>query len=292
MLAFSALDPPRASAFRLATADPGPVGRVWNRGIIAAARATLRLRHGRDLAAIRAGLGLPPQPGTPLFDHGAAMPARIGLWDPAFSPVPPDAPAGLVATGFPPAPQGALDARTVAWLDAGPAPLVVTLGSIAHALGGPRFWEEAAALARRMGRRAVLLHGAVPAPPATADILPLPYAPHAPLFPRAHAVLHHGGIGTTAEALRAGRPQLVLPVGGDQPDNAARLVRLGVAATLPARRFAAARAHAALNALEAGFDAEAATRLAATIRARDGAEAAAAIVLRGAVGGDESGDGR
>ena len=279
MLLLSALDPPRASALRLAVPRPGPLGRPWNRAVMAAARATLRRRHARDLTRIRAGLGLPPQPGTPLVDHGATVPARPALWDPAFAPIPADAPRGTVAVGFPPAPHGTLDPAVTAWLDAGPPPLVVTLGSIAHALGGPRFWDEAAALARRMGLRAVLLHGAVPAPRADRDVLALRYAPHAALFHRAAAVLHHGGIGTAAEALRAGRAQLVLPVGGDQPDNAARLVRLGVAATLPARRFTARRAEALLRPLLRRFDAPRAARLATETRARDGAARAARIVL-------------
>ena len=280
MLAFSARDPARASAFRAMVPDPGAAGLAWNRAVIALAHATLRLRHRRGLDRVRAGLGLPPLPGTPLIDPGGRVPARIGLWDEAFAPVPSDAPPRLVAAGFPPAPPGALEPAVARWLDAGPPPLVVTLGSIAQALAGPAFWDEAAALARRTGRRAVLLHGHAPAPAARGDdLLALGYAPHAALFPRAHAVLHHGGIGTTAEALRAGRPQLVLPVGGDQPDNAARLERLGVAATLPARRFTAARAEAALTGIEARFDAARAGGLAAGIRARDGAARAADAIL-------------
>ena len=278
MVMFSALDPPRASAFRLAVPQPGPAGRLWNRGLIALAHGVLRARHRRALTRIRAGLGLPPQPGTPLVDHGAAVPARLGLWDPRFAPVPADAPSRTVATGFPPSPPGALPPEVAAWLDAGPAPLVVTLGSIAHALAGPRFWDEAAALARRMGRRAVLLHGEAAAPRGD-GLLALRYAPHAPLFPRAHAVLHHGGIGTTSEAIRAARPQLVLPVGGDQPDNAARLAGLGLAATLPARRFTARRAERVLAPLLARFDTDRADAFAATVRGRDGAAAAAALIL-------------
>jgi rhamnosyltransferase subunit B len=75
------------------------------------------------------------------------------------------------------------------------------------------------------------------------------YAPHAGLFPRAAAIVHHGGVGTTAAALRAGRPMLVVPHAHDQPDNADRCRRLGVARVLDATRYTAQRAAAHLTAL-------------------------------------------
>jgi UDP:flavonoid glycosyltransferase YjiC (YdhE family) len=67
---------------------------------------------------------------------------------------------------------------------------------------------------------------------ADPDVLVTDYAPHSQLFPRASAVIHHGGIGTAAQALRAGKPQLVVPFFADQPDNAVRLEGLGVARAL------------------------------------------------------------
>ena len=59
------------------------------------------------------------------------------------------------------------------------------------------------------------------------------YAPHSTVMPRAGVIVHQGGVGTTAQALRAGRPMLVVPFGQDQPDNARRVVGLGVARTIP-----------------------------------------------------------
>ncbi|MEM9798588.1 MAG: glycosyltransferase [Pseudomonadota bacterium] len=280
MLQFSALDPPRGRGF--GAMIPAPRSRpaiAWNRLIIRAARAVLRRRHAADLTKVRMGLGLPPEPGTPLLEHRAAVPLRLGLWHPRFAPLPEDAPDGLITTGFPPPPDGTLDPEVERWIEAGPAPLVVTLGSIAQDLGGAEFWSEAADLAHAMGLRAVLLHGQATAPTGP-DILPLPYAPHAPLFPQAAAILHHGGIGTSAEALRAGRPQLVVPVGGDQPDNAARLTALGVAAALPLRRFTPARAKDALEPLLDRFDYPAAAELGAEIAALDGAGEAALHLAR------------
>jgi len=64
--------------------------------------------------------------------------------------------------------------------------------------------------------------------PAGSPIVALPYAPHSELMPRASAIVHQGGVGTTAAAMRAGRPMLVVPFSHDQPDNAERLRRHGL----------------------------------------------------------------
>ena len=275
MLALSAVAPPRGRGFDAMQHPPrGPLGRGWNRAVLAAARAELRRRHRRDLDAVRARLGLPPDDGVPILDPGGDVPLRLGLWSDRFAPAPPDFDPSLKVVGFPPAPEGELAPSVQEWLDAGPPPLVVTLGSIAQGLGGPRFWEEAVALARRMGLRALLLSGAAEVPRGP-DILSVDYAPHAPLFPQAAIVVHHGGIGTTAEAIRGGRPQLVVPIGGDQPDNAARLEAMGLAVTLRPRRFTARNAAPMLEDLLTRFDYNAAGSLGEAEIARNGAGEAA-----------------
>jgi UDP:flavonoid glycosyltransferase YjiC (YdhE family) len=113
----------------------------------------------------------------------------------------------------------------------------------------------------------------------------MPYAPHARLFPRAAAIVHQGGIGTTARALASGRPSLVVPYSHDQPDNAARCRRLGVALTLARDRYRADRAARALAALPAdGAMARRAAALAAALASERGAAVAADAIeaaLRG-----------
>ncbi|WGH78207.1 glycosyltransferase [Jannaschia ovalis] len=278
MLTLSALDPPRARGFGLAVRAPqGAVARAWNRALMTAGRGVLTLRHRRGLNRVRAGMGLPRFDGTPLLDHAGDVPLRLGHWSERFAPLPADAHPDLRLTGFPPPPVGDLPDALAAFLDAGPAPLVVTLGSIAQGLNGPDFWQEAVAMARAMGLRAVLLHGAAEVPGGP-DLMALPYAPHAPLFPRAAAILHHGGMGTSAEALRSGRPQLVVPVGGDQPDNAARLADLGVAVTLSRKNFDAEAGEAALTGLLSRFDYPGAAELGEEIAAEDGAATGAALI--------------
>jgi UDP:flavonoid glycosyltransferase YjiC (YdhE family) len=81
------------------------------------------------------------------------------------------------------------------------------------------------------------------------DVLALDYVPLAAVLPRAAAIVHQGGIGTCAEALRAGIPSLVIPFGFDQPDNAERLRGLGVARVLPRKRVSASALAAHLDAL-------------------------------------------
>jgi UDP:flavonoid glycosyltransferase YjiC (YdhE family) len=129
----------------------------------------------------------------------------------------------------------ALSSELKTFLDAGAPPVVFTLGSSAVGAAGS-FYEHSAAAAARLGVRAVLLRGPYPEnePQRTRsrDILVIDRAPHQLLFPRASAIVHPGGAGTTGQALRAGKPTLVVPHAHDQPDNADRVTRLGVARTL------------------------------------------------------------
>ena len=72
-------------------------------------------------------------------------------------------------------------------------------------------------------------------------IIAVSYAPYSQIFPRACAIVHQGGIGTTAQALRAGRTTLVMPYGHDQPDNAVRVKRLGTSLTISRKQYSAVR---------------------------------------------------
>ena len=124
----------------------------------------------------------------------------------------PDWPPQTVQTGFPfyegESGNAGLDPALSAFLDAGDPPLVFTLGSSAVMDAGG-FYAESAEAARHLGRRALLLVGRDPRNrPAKlpAGVVAFEYAPYSQVFPRAAAIIHQGGIGTTAQALRAGRP--------------------------------------------------------------------------------------
>lgn len=208
-----------------------------------------------EVDAARRAAGLPPGSGDAFLDAPYRADEVAALYSPLLAGLREHAPKPTHPAGFAffdrDGPNGeSLSAETEAFLIAGEAPLVFTLGSFA-VLTAERFYEQAAAASRRLGRRAVLLVGRdaeadlrhrLGAP----DILVLGYAPHSLLFPRAAVVIHHGGIGTTGQGLRSGAPQLVCPIFGDQPDNARRVRRLGVGAALPYRRFNVRRAANAL----------------------------------------------
>ncbi len=207
---------------------------TWPHRLIFAAGRFVTARWGAPLHALRRELGFPPAP-SPVFE-GKHSPGLVLTMFPKFLAAPqPDWPAQVVQTGFPffsqPGRPGTME-KLEAFLAAGDPPLVFTLGSTAVHIGRD-FYQSAAAAARLLGRRAILLLGKNPAPPALGTHgLALDYVPLGSVLPRAAAVVHHGGIGTCAEALRAGIPSLIVPFGFDQPDNAERLRRLGVARIL------------------------------------------------------------
>ena len=235
---FSAYDPPLLpKAPWLGPATGGP--RLWlNRATIAIGRATTD-HWTRPVNALRRALGLPPTRDNLFFDAGRGAALSLGLYSPLLGPRQPDAPKNFDVIGYAAYDSDAggpaiLPPALDAFLAEGPAPLVFTLGSAAVNIPGD-FYRESLKAARRLGRRAVLLVGpegdASVADGAT-DALAVAYAPFSLLFPRAAAVVHQGGVGTIQQALRAGRPQLVVPHLGDQFDNGARIARLGVGATL------------------------------------------------------------
>ncbi len=240
------------------------------------------------LARLRAELGLPAARGSPLFEGQFSSVGALGLYSPLLGRVQPDYPAAARVVGF--AAYDSEDGRASqlepaleAFLDAGAAPLVFTLGSLIVNSPGA-FYRDSGQAARRLGRRAVLLVGAAGLEAGTAlagaDVFVAPYAPHSLLFPRAAAVIHHGGIGTLSHTLRAGVPQLVVPFFADQMDNAARIVRLRVGRSVTASRYRPASAADELAALFAAPSyATFAAAAAAEMRREDGAAAAAALIV-------------
>jgi len=127
------------------------------------------------------------------------------------------------------------------FLSSGEPPVVFTLGSIvAHF--EPDFYREAFEASNRLHRRAILLTGcnATRISGSSPNVLAVDYARLHEILPRSIAVVHAGGIGTCGEALRAGIPSVIIPFSFDQPDNAQRMKRLGVAEILSRRSIKAA----------------------------------------------------
>ncbi|MBI4623327.1 MAG: glycosyltransferase family 1 protein [Verrucomicrobia bacterium] len=269
---FSVSDPPLL---------PGPsgtrflqsLGPAANRCIYATAKLVSH-SWSAPVRALRRELALPPG-GSPLFEGKYSPRLNLALFSAVLQPPQPDWPANTVQTGFLFHDEGesapALPIAVEDFLAAGEPPIVFTLGSAAVSLARD-FYAQGARAAESLGRRALLLLGKNPPPPSLPrSILAWDYLPYARVFPRAAAIVHQGGVGTTAHALRAGRPMLVVPFAHDQFDNAARVVRLGVARTLARSRCQAARLASELAALSGDpRHARVAGELGAQVRAENG----------------------
>jgi UDP:flavonoid glycosyltransferase YjiC (YdhE family) len=193
-----------------------------------------------------------------------------------------DWPRNVVQTGFvfyDPAGDTS-QAPLQAFLASGPPPVTFTLGSAAVMDPG-RFFEESAAAARLLGTRGLLLMGKNP-PPAhlSNDLFAAHYAPYSRVFPQSACVVHQGGVGTTAQALRAGVPQLVMPYAFDQPDNASRMVRIGVGRSVSRQRYRADRVVEQLQVLGMSSFRERAWEVGRRINAENGVSNACDAVER------------
>jgi UDP:flavonoid glycosyltransferase YjiC (YdhE family) len=246
--------------------------------------AARRLRRWEaPLHELRGSLGLPPSP-HPALLQGQFSPLRnLALFDRVLAEPQPDWPARTLVCGA--ALYDGTPADDVArieleaFLAAGDAPIVFALGSSAVWIAGD-FWDRALAATRALGRRAILLTGPAALPPLPDTMRAFPYLPYSTVFPRAAVVVHQAGIGTLAQAMRAGRPQLMVPVSFDQPDNARRAAALGMARVVPFRLVTVARLTAELSALlDEPRHASAAASVAASLGGQHGAARAADVLI-------------
>jgi UDP:flavonoid glycosyltransferase YjiC (YdhE family) len=237
-----------------------------------------------DVYALRKRLGL-PKGLNPMTDGQHSPFAVLALYSSVLGKPQPDWPRHVTVTGhmFHDAPHGtALSGELEAFLANGRPPVVFTLGSSAVMVPGD-FWSESAAAIQTLGERAVFLVGPGKAESIGAncppDIHVVDGAPHSLLMPRASAVVQQCGIGTLAQSLRSGRPMLAVPFAHDQPDNAWRAARLGMARVLYPNRYRRGRVVAELRALlSTGAYRRAAEDVATRVRSEPGVEGACDVV--------------
>jgi UDP:flavonoid glycosyltransferase YjiC (YdhE family) len=232
----------------------------------------------KPVTKFRASLGLPPGQ-DPIFEGQHSPQCVLAMFSQVMADPQPDWPKQTRTIGFPFYDQAehgqTLDSALERFLDSGPPPAVFTLGSSAVFDAGT-FYQESLAAVKKLGCRAVLLAGANtikgPLPAGTAAFA---YAPYSRIMPRAACVVHQGGIGTCGQALAAGKPMLVMPFAFDQPDNAARLQRLGVARVIARKAYTARRAADELDRLLGDADyAKRASEVAVQVSAEDAVRAA------------------
>jgi UDP:flavonoid glycosyltransferase YjiC (YdhE family) len=250
---FSAFDPPVLPPYpRLARADKALPG--FGRVIRRVARFVTR-KWSEPIYELRRELGL-PKGANPIFDAKHSPSLVLALFSRVLGVEQKDWPPNTKITGFcyydADGGNSALPSQLEAFLDAGPAPVVFTLGSAAVLAAG-KFYEFSARAAIKLGIRAVLLIGTDPRN-RVRQVLPdsicvAEYAPYSALFSRAAMVVHQGGVGTVAQCLRAGKPMLIMPYSHDQPDNGRRMRRLGVAGVIQRGNYTPVRAARKLQAM-------------------------------------------
>jgi rhamnosyltransferase subunit B len=195
-----------------------------------------------DYREFRREIGL-SENGNPLFE-GKSNLLNLAMFSRVLGKPQPDWHSPTLQTGFcfydGADDMGKMPEDLAKFLDAGEPPIIFTLGSAA-VMDARDFFEESAKAAQILGKRAVLLYGIFNETPKITDenIVAFNYAPYSQIFPKAACVVHQGGVGTTAQVLRAGVPHLFMPYSHDQPDNAARCERLGVAKIISRDRYTA-----------------------------------------------------
>jgi UDP:flavonoid glycosyltransferase YjiC (YdhE family) len=272
--------------FWFARADPVPApqkrpGRfaAWRaRALMSAVRPAFTWYGDRTFNRVRRATGYEPERGVLLADwHGGAV--NLGLWSTHFrAPQPEDPPNGRIC-GFPwyDGAADGLDDDLESYLDDGEPPIVFALGTTAvHAPGD--FYDLATRACHALGRRGVLLTGSANGVPRDLPdgVRAFGYAPFSRLLPRGAATVHHGGIGSTAQALRAGRPSVVVAHAHDQFNNGVRVETLGAGTIVHRQRLTVPRLVEALRSvLDDPHVAERSSTVGAALAAEDGAPIAA-----------------
>ncbi|WP_404951337.1 glycosyltransferase [Streptomyces sp. ARC12] len=227
------------------------LGRLANR---ATGRFALRMAdrvYEQAAAKLRHRLHLPPASPSEMRrrQERANWPILHG-YSTALVPRPSDWRSGLEVVGnwWPhQEPSERLPTDLEDFLHAGPRPVLIGFGSMA-AGDGERLSEIAVRALRRAGLRGILQAGSAGLAADGNDVITIGDISHALLFPRLAAVVHHGGAGTSAAALRAGTPAVTVPVTADQPFWAGRLAAIGATTDpIPFRSLTAERLADALR---------------------------------------------
>jgi rhamnosyltransferase subunit B len=238
-------------------------------------------RLSAPLTEFRRTLGLAPRR-DPFFDDKHSPALVLAMFSRLLGEPRPDWPRQAVVTGFAfyDGADQVLSPEIRAFIGEGERPVVFTLGSAAVFDPGSFFIESARAAAA-IGRRALLIgapdSGALPS--ADRNVRMFGYAPFSELFPEAAAIVHQGGSGTTGQAMRAGRPMLIVPYAHDQPDNAARAKKLGISGTISRGHYRHDRVARALHRLLDDASVSARARQVATLVGQESGAATAADAI-------------
>jgi MGT family glycosyltransferase len=237
---YSAYDPPVPPFWQwtrhLSVLGPGVMGFLM--------RLTQSTYKAKAVTDFRAELGL-ADTGNPMFEGQHSPRLVLALFSKVFAQPQPDWPKQSEITGFcfyDGNRETQMSPELIRFLDNGEPPIIFTLGSSAVWVARD-FFQESIEAAGRLSRRAVLLIGDERNLPGSLPegIIAVDYVPYQSILPRACAVVHHGGVGTTSQGLRAGVPTLIVPFAFDQPDNAEHARKMGTSRTLYRNNYRAPR---------------------------------------------------
>ncbi|CAN5829122.1 MAG: glycosyltransferase family 1 protein [Pyrinomonadaceae bacterium] len=240
--------------------------------------------RAKPVDELRKELGIPDF-GNPAFDGQHSPGLVLALFSKHFAGPQADWPRQTQITGFPfydGQHENVMPPELFEFLNSGAAPIVFTLGSSAVWVARD-FFHESIAAAKKLGhRRAVLLIGDErnrPQEPLPPEMIAVDYAPFESLLDRGCVIVHHGGVGTTSQGLRAGIPTLIVPFAFDQSDNAAHAARLGTSRTLYRSVYKAERVAKELdNLLSKPQYAVKAREVGACLRSENGAATASDLI--------------
>lgn len=242
-LIFSAYDPPVLAQLPSSEGWRG-FGLWFWKGFLRILKSTAT-SWPKPVYELRTALGLPDR-GNPLFEGQFSPYLNLALFSKYFAEAQVDWPAYTAPSGFlfydgSSAIDAVLPEAVTRFLGAGAPPVLFTLGS-SVVNTTTSFYKTSIQAVRALKCRAIFLAGDRPAPDDLDDtMLWWDALPYSLIFPHVAVIVHQGGAGTSAQALRAGKPTLIVPHGFDQPDNAARLKRLGLSLTLHPEHYTAPR---------------------------------------------------
>ena len=278
----SKISPPAPLRWRI----PAFLPISWRQRMVSNSQAR-HLRHAKrqdyfwELSALRRRAG---QPLIRSFSMQTLFPPhhlQIALFPDWFAIAAPDWPSHLHCVGFPKPPPhpGPQDEEILRFIARHGPPLVITGGT--GVFDTRDFFAQGREICRLSGAPGLFVGGNPDERPhhPAAGLMSVAYTDFGRIFPHCRAVLHHGGIGTLAEALRAGLPQIIRPLAYDQHDNADRLWRLGLGAFFLPHKFKPRKVVQALHRLQTSAETKARLNRAATkTRREDGAKRAAHII--------------
>ena len=230
--------PSELSASGLATLDS------WTSHVAMLQGRTQGWLWAAPVRQLRVELGL-TRGSNPIYDDQHSPELVLALFSALLAQPKPDWPACTRITGFVFDEEATLPPEAERFLQSGPAPIIATLGSHSeHDLTG--FFAQSVFAAVTLGMRCMLLGSGTPEfvetlcriyPQLRSAVAGFTYIPYTAVFPRAAVILHHGGIGSIAAALHAGKPMLIVPLGNDQLQNAMCAVELGCARAVSPHRY-------------------------------------------------------